>query len=66
MNYEDFNDFDNDYNNMFDLKEEDENYFMKQNNFSAIKEIPEEENKMDVEESNKKNNNNINNKKNNN
>ena len=50
MNYEDFNDFENDYNNMINM-----NYLKEENNFSAIKEIPEEENKMDVEESNKKN-----------
>ena len=51
MNYEDFNDFENDYNNMINM-----NYLKEENNFSAIKEIPEEENKMDVEESYKKNN----------
>ena len=50
MNYEDFNDFENDYNNMINM-----NYLKEENNFSAIKEIPEEENKMDVEESYKKN-----------
>ena len=50
MNYEDFNDFENDYNNMINMS-----YLKEENNFSAIKEIPEEENKMDVEESNKKN-----------
>ena len=50
MNYEDFNDFENDYNNMINM-----NYLKEENNFSAIKEIPEEENKMDIEESNKKN-----------
>jgi hypothetical protein len=55
MNYEEFNDFDNDYNNMINM-----NYLKEENNFSAIKEIPEEENKMDVEESYKKNNNNKN------
>ena len=55
MNYEDFNDFENDYNNMINM-----NYLKEENNFSAIKEIPEEENKMDVEESYKKNNKNNN------
>ena len=50
MNYEDFNDFENDYNNMINMS-----YLKEENNFSAIKEIPEEENKMDVEESYKKN-----------
>ena len=55
MNYEEFNDFDNDYNNMINM-----NYLKEENNFSAIKEIPEEENKMDVEESYKKNNKNNN------
>ena len=60
MNYEEFNDFDNDYNNMINM-----NYLKEENNFSAIKEIPEEENKMDVEESYKKNNNNENENENN-
>ena len=55
MNYEDFNDFENDYNNMINMS-----YLKEENNFSAIKEIPEEENKMDVEESYKKNNKNNN------
>jgi hypothetical protein len=63
MNYEDFNDMDNDYNcmlNMDCLEENSDSNFLSKDKkiFSAIKEIPEEENQMDIDDINNKEKNN--------